>query len=499
MRAVLLLALFGACTDDAYLVVTVNARSTVHDVTKLAVTQMNNGTSRTDVLDVSGHEFPATFSISVAGRAGEIDLALEAKSADDTVVGVGSASAMLETKAADVQLDPADFVVNTDYAMDEFLTTDYETVGYQLSATSAGNWTAAFRSTCSDTCNVFGRTFGPDGLPVRTAAAAGTNAYTVTSATTQNGAFPALASNGTATLAVWDFSDTVGAGTGVACRGIDATGALTPGQLSLTTEAADTVTVAAIPNGNFAVSWQVYAPAHAIHTIIAKPDCTVSGAIAVVSNLATATDGPYRSSVAANGSTMLYAWISDDVVRVRPKSTALTTFSAAEAVLVAAPTGQTAQAVRVAPLGATDFAVAIRYIATNGGPGQIVIAHVSSAGVLMGVPAVVTDKSGSDFTNGRRGFGIAHRADGVSLVVWGQCDDGSAGACDGRLDVYGRTVDDTGTPQGAPFLIPTTTLGSQTDPSVIALPDGFAVAWTDDSKVGVDTDGTAVRARVIYP
>jgi hypothetical protein len=84
------------------------------------------------------------------------------------------------------------------------------------------------------------------------------------------------------------------------------------------------------------------------------------------------------------------------------------------------------------------------------------------------------------------------------LIVWAQCDDGSAGSCDGRLDVYGRMVGVTGAP-GPEFMIPTTTVGSQTDPSVVALPDAFAVAWTDDSKANIDTDGTAVRARVIYP
>ncbi|MFT3695229.1 MAG: hypothetical protein QM831_19005 [Kofleriaceae bacterium] len=500
MRALWLLASLAACTDDKYLVVTVDARPTVHDVAKLAVTQTNaDGTSRTDVLDATGKTFPATFSISVAGRSGDLGIAVEGRGADDTVLAIGSASAMLDAPTTELTLDPADFVVNTDYAMDEFLTTDYETVGYQLSATTAGNWTAVFRNTCSDTCNVFGRTFGPDGLPIRTAAAASTNQYTITSTTTQNGAFPATASNGMATLAVWDFTDTVGAGTGVACRGIDETGALTPGQLTLTTEAADTVTVAPIPNGNFAVSWQIYGATPAVHTILAKPDCTPVGAVTVVTSVATTTDGPYRSSVAANGTQMLYAWIADDTVRVRTKSAGGTTFSVAETTLVASPTGQTAESVRVQPLGDSNFAVAIRYVSTNGSGGQIVLAQVASTGTIMGVPTVVTDKSGTDFTNGLRGFGFSRRAsDGVMLLVWGQCDDGSPGNCDGRLDVYGRAFDASAMPKGDPFLIPTTTVGSQTDPSVVALPDSFAVSWTDDSKAGVDTDGTAVRARVVY-
>lgn len=498
MRALLVMLLLGACSDERYLVVTVNARPTVHGVDKLVVTQTNDdGTSRTDTLPATGVTFPATFSISVANRSGGLVLDVAAKAADDSLAATGKVTTLLDAGDATIQLDPADFVVNTDYAMDEFLTTDYETVGYQLAATSDGTWTAAFRNTCSDTCNVFGRTFGPDGLPVRTAAAAGTNQYTISSATTQNGAFPAIASNGTNTVAVWDFTDTVGGGTGVACRGIDATGALTPGQLTLTTEAADTVSVAPLPSSNFAVTWQVYGTTPGVHTIFAKPDCTLLGAVAVVSNTAS-TNGPYRSSVAANGSSMLYAWIASDTVKVRPRAANGAAFTIPESTLVASPSGQTAEAVRVQPFGTDNFAVAIRYAATNGGPGQIVLAQVASTGTIMGVPAVVTDKSGSDFTNGLRGFGFARRSDGVMLIVWGQCDDGSSGGCDGRLDVYGRAFDATGMPKGDPFLIPTTTVGSQTDPSVVALPGAFAVSWTDDSKAGVDTDGTAVRARIVY-
>lgn len=498
IRAALFAAALAACNSGTYLVVTVNARPTVHDVDSLAVTQMNNGTSRTDSLSLDGHTFPATFSLSIDHRTGELDLAIDGKATDGTVMAHGIATTMTDAGDATVQLDPADFVVNTDYAMDEFLTTDFETVGFQLSATTDDKWTAVFRNTCTDTCNVFARTFGADGLPVRTAAAAGTNQYQISSTTTTDLAYPAIATSGTSTIAVWDFTDTVGGGTGVACRSIDGTGALNAGQRPLATDAADTATVSAISNGTFAVSWQVYNPS-AVHTIIAKPDCTTIGTTpAVVSNTAGTTNGPYRSSVASNGTGLMYAWITDDSVRVRAGSATGTLFTLPEASLTPTPAGMQAEAVRVAPLG-TGYAVAIRYISATGGPGQIVLAKTSSTGLIMGNPVLISDKTGSDFTNGRRGFGISTRADGVTLIVWAQCDDGSAGACDGRLDVYGRTVDATGMPQGDPFVIPTTTIGSQSDPSVVALSNAFAVAWTDDSKVAPDTDGTAVRARVIYP
>ena len=500
MKPALALVVLGACGGDTYVVVTVSARPTVHDVASLEVTQVNNGATRTDTLDLGSHTLPATFSISDASRTGELDLSISGMSSDGSVVGLGSATTMFDVPDAAVQLDPADFVVNTDYAMDEFLTTDFETVGHQLAVTSDFKWTAAFRNTCTDTCNIYARTFGADGLAVKTAAAAGTNAYQVSSATTQDLAYPAIASAGTASVAVWDFTDTVGAGVGVACRGIDANGALTAGQRTLSTDPADTVTVASLPTGNFAVSWQIYSPASAVHTIIAKPDCTtLTAAPLVVTATVTTTDGPYRSSVAANGAALLYAWVADDSVHVRATTTTATTFTVPEVSLGAVPAGMLAEAVRLAPMG-TGFAVAIRYIsATNGMPGEIVLLRVSTTGVVMGPSVLISDKTGSDFTNGRRGFGIATRADGATIIVWAQCDDGSAGACDGRLDVYGRLIGATGDSIGMPFMIPTTTIGSQTDPSVVALDDSFAVAWTDDSKALPDTDGTAVRARVIYP
>ncbi|MEO6777734.1 MAG: hypothetical protein ABI467_32740 [Kofleriaceae bacterium] len=488
----------AGCNSGAYLVVTVSARPAVHDVATLEITQLNNGTSRTDSLELGDHALPATFSISTDHRSGELDLSISGKASDATVVALGAATTTTDAGDATVQLDPTDFVVNTDYAMDQFLTTDFETVGFQLAATSDDKWTAVFRNTCTDTCNVFARTFGADGLPIKTAAAAGTNQYQISATPTTTLAYPAVAAAGTNAIAVWDFTDTVGGGTGIACRGIDSTGALTAGQRTLATDAADTATVTALPTGNFAVSWQVYGPS-GVHTILAKPDCTMIGTVpTVVSSTAGSTDGPFRSSIAANGTALLYAWITDDAVRVRPGSTTGALFTLPEATLTPAPAGMVATAVRVAPLGA-GFAVAIRYVSTAPGPGQIVLARTSATGLIMGNPVLISDQTGSDFTNGRRGFGIATRADGVTLLVWAQCDDGSADACDGRLDVYGRTVDARGMPLAAAFMIPTTMIGSQTDPSVVALSNAFAVAWTDDSKVAPDTDGTAVRARVIYP
>src|SRR5512140_2851621 len=71
--------------------------------------------------------------------------------------------------------------------------------------------------------------------------------------------------------------------------------------------------------------------------------------------------------------------------------------------------------------------------------------------------------------------------------------------CDGHLDVYGRVVRPSGVPVGDPFAIPTATLGNQLNPSTVALAGAFAASWNDYSKAPPDENGSAVRARVIYP
>jgi Ca2+-binding RTX toxin-like protein len=50
---------------------------------------------------------------------------------------------------------------------------------------------------------------------------------------------------------------------------------------------------------------------------------------------------------------------------------------------------------------------------------------------------------------------------------------------------------------GSDFLVPTTSNGEQFDPSIVGLADGrFVIVWTDLSKTGGDTSGSAVRAQI---
>ncbi len=83
---------------------------------------------------------------------------------------------------------------------------------------------------------------------------------------------------------------------------------------------------------------------------------------------------------------------------------------------------------------------------------------------------------------------------GTTMVVWHVCDD-SGSTC----DVFGRLLAADGSMLTDAFIVPTTTDGNQTAPSVVALPDAFAVAWNDESHKAPDQQGTAVRARIVYP
>jgi hypothetical protein len=493
MRALLFAVLVAGCTSDKYLVVTVDAPPAVQGATALVVTLSNGGTSRMDTLPLSGHAFPVTFSVSAPGRAGDLDIKVEAQSLDMLDVGVGSGAAKIGDSEATVMLDTTDFVVNTDYAMDQFLAQDYEANGLQLAATSDGHWAAAFRDSCSaGPCTIFGRTFDPNGVPLSTAAAASTHAFAFSSMSTSQASMPALAASDHSVLAFWDAYDpTTATIHGVACRSLDAAGNLSAGEVNVAVDEADVVTATQLSNHNIAVTWQVYSPNSAIHGVIVTPSCTPLGNVFGVSTTV-GTTGPHRSHVASNGTAVLYAWIQDGDVHVRLGSNIGLTGN--DTTLIMHTATSEAEAVRVAPMG-TGFALVARSADPAGtGAGKIELFQVSTTGTLVGTAQLVTDQSLSDFSSGEQSFGLGTNGQGLTLVAWHVCDSNGT-----TCDVFGRVAKADGTMTGPAFMLPTTTDGDQKDPSVVGLPTGFAVAWDDTSHLAPDTQGSAVRARIFYP
>lgn len=494
--SVFAISLGASCSSEPYLVVTVDASPAVHEVAKLEVTRFGDDPPHVQTLALLNFKFPITFSISGLGNSGSIDLGVKALSADDAVVGFARSQVALDASEASMVLEATDFVVNSDFEDDQYLTEENDSVGRQLTSTVLGDWTVTFGATCA-ACEVFGRRYDATGVPLFSSDADGPVAFRVTTRPSQRTtATPAIASSKLNTLIVWDFVDLTGGASGVACRGLDEKGSETAGELTVTFETANGVDVAPLPDGNFAVTWLAQQLKSEVHMMTVRPDCTspMTGPVAISMP---ERDIPRGAHVASNGNALLYAWVLGASTKLRAGTAAgdlLAEFA------IDPPMGSTIEQVRIAPMG-MGFAVALRVAAINRAmPGSIILYRTSATGELLpGPPTVITDQSGSSTSTGRVGFGIATRGDGATMVVWHQCDDGTSSACLNRLDVYGRMVRADGTLAGEPFVIPTTTDGNQRNPSVTAIDGAFAVAWTDESMASPDTSGSAVRARLIYP
>jgi hypothetical protein len=483
-----------ACTSaEDYVVVTVEARSAVRDATALTVTLANAGTTRTDTLELPSPTFPVTFSVSTPGRTGELAISVDARAAG-LIVGHGTTSAMVGDATARVVIDSADFVVNTELADHQFTSNDFEASGFQLAALPDGTWTAVFRDSCqAAACNLFARRFDARGAPVPTAAAAGTNAFHLTTQPTSNASTPAVAANATTTVAVWDSFDDELATSGVACRALDAAGNPTATQRALADDDADVVDVAALSSGNFVASWSTSTGGvQGIHAVRFAADCTPLDAVFAVSDANPAFI--HRAAVAGSGASALFTWIVEGDLHARVMSNA-GTFVTADSVLVARTATEEIVHARIAPV-AGGFLVAARWVQDtfDAGPGRIEVLRVDSDGARIGDPILITDRSASDVDH-REAFGFASRAD-TAMVAWHAC--GALGD-DSGCGVFGRLLRDTGAPLGEVFRLATTTAGDQTRPSVVGLPDGFVALWTDDSQQPPDTAGQSVRARVLYP
>jgi lysophospholipase L1-like esterase len=85
--------------------------------------------------------------------------------------------------------------------------------------------------------------------------------------------------------------------------------------------------------------------------------------------------------------------------------------------------------------------------------------------------------------------------DGRFVVTW--TDDSRSGGDTSGSAIRAQVFNANGSRAGSELLVNSTTAGNQSNPSITALPDGrFAIAWTDDSRSGGDTSGSAIRAQL---
>ncbi|MEO8705449.1 MAG: hypothetical protein ABI867_35790 [Kofleriaceae bacterium] len=494
-----LLVMVSACGGDEgpFIIVTIDARPAVHDIRSLTVTLSNEGAAREDTFQVGSDDFPATFSISAPGRLGQLGISVDARDQTGILVGRGDVDTSLDLLDATVVLDSADFVVNTEFADDQFPSNDFEANGFQLGAGTDGTWTAVYRDTCIPSCNMFARRFDETGTAIESAIPAGPQGFEASSELTTGGAIPAVATSGTTTAVVWDFFEPApGTTDGIACRTFDAAGNPSGPQVAVSIETlADVVSVAPLPSSSFVLQWNAFMTANTIKTATVNAQCQPANVVQV--STTPGTSGASRGSVATNGDRILYAWIIDNAVRGRvATATPFAFLNSTDIPLVAKTATEQIEHVRVAPLG-TGFAIVVRWALTgmSSGAGRLELYRVNNTGALMGGPTLISNRSGSDFES-KKSFGVASRDDGALLVVWHACDaNGDGSGC----GVFGRVLRPSGVPVGDEFVLATTTELDQTNPSAIAIPGAFATMWQDLSGQDPDKSGSAARARIVYP
>lgn len=496
-------ALLPACTEEeAAMIVTVKVRPAVVGASSLTVELKNGAGLAGDSFELRGREFPVTFSISSPGRRGDLEIKVSAKDDNDILVGRGSATIPIEGATGEVLVDSADFVVNSEYPSDQYLTDDFESVGNQLSANAAGEWTSSFRQRCTpSSCSIYARRFDRTGQPL-TSGTAQTNAFTANTGRVGAISSSAAAAGADKTLLFWETTDVNNIADGVACRSFDRTGTPSAEKRLVTESSTDVVVATTLPNGTFAVAWSGRPTATTdtinIRTMVVDADCTSLGALQPVGTLLPAI-GLRQSAIAASGAnSYLIAWHTDGTIRAR-------TFG-----LNGLPA--TAETTLLTPVAGEEFSM-VRVAANNNGYAMVVAhrvgtkvslelyrvsASATAAPALVGAATLITDKIDSI----TQGFSVASHPLGPILVTWHGCgtERGDGEGC----GVFGRLIATNGTPFGDAFLVPTTTALDQTNASAIPLigEDGaslFVVGWNDASTSAPDMGGLSVRARILYP
>src|SRR6266496_3866815 len=90
---------------------------------------------------------------------------------------------------------------------------------------------------------------------------------------------------------------------------------------------------------------------------------------------------------------------------------------------------------------------------------------------------------------------VATFADGRFVVAW--ADDSASGGDTSATAIRAQIFNADGTKSGSEFLVNTITAFTQDQPAITALPDGrFVVAFRDISGAAGDISATAVRAQI---
>ena len=504
---VALAAAFAAagCGDGVTVtVVHVDARPGVRDATSLSVELGNANATLTQAFDLGGRGFPTDFSVTTPGRSGVLDLTVRALDGDGAIVGIAAAQTAIDPGGqtdVDVLLAPADFQVNTDFAGAQRTVFYFSSGGRQIAATGDGTFTVAFSDDCGTLarCDEWGRRFDATGAAQTTVIAASDAQFNVNRSDIF-GTDPAVAigSDGTM-IATWTTQNEI------VCSAIAPDGsAASPVEVVLSAGTVpDHPGVAAMGTNRFLVAWQeddATSGNPVIRARLVDRTCTPlvnpNGGDAGPFLVSTTSNPlPDQPAVAAadDGSAAAIVWHAGQTLRGRFLDGGATLDGGDIPVLSVAP-GDTLWGPQLA---AIDGGWALVY-------GRVTADQTLPHGRLRPAPTRSDRRPARPRHRG-------HPADPRRVLV-AQRREPRRRRDRGRLArlrhrrrrrrlrglapagpshrAPGRRAGSRSTPPSA---------GDQTDASVAALPDGFAVAWTDGSMAGPDQSETGIRARIVYP
>ncbi len=499
MKGVALAALaLVACDGTTVTVVTVSARPAVRDAATLAVEMGNDNATLTETFDLRGQAFPTTFSITTPDRAGALTLVATATDEAGVAVAIGQGGTTIDPggrSQAAIMLEPADFIVNTQVAGEQRTAFAFGGGGKQLVATPEGTFTIAFSDDCGPLgrCDVWGRRFAANGAPVATAIAAGTAQFNI-NRTAIFGNDPALALGPTGTLvAVWSTLDEI------VCSAIAPDGAIATATEVILSDGAspDRPAIAAVGNA-FVVAWQELASGTGAAVIRVR---LIDASCQPITNAATGSTAAFTvSSVGApdlaaaassiDGQRAAVVWRSGTVVR--GTFVDATGAASGEVTLLDGGGDSVVWGLEVAGIDGGYGLVYGRRSTSAGLPdGGFILHRMGPTGTLLGVETTIVTPT----PDTRSAPAIARRGDGAIGIAWHDCTGADGSGC----AIRAIATTPGGALVGTPLVVDTSTAGDQVDPSIGALPDGFAVTWTDGSLAEPDKSETGIRARIIYP
>jgi hypothetical protein len=496
------------CGEDPQTVVfvTVNARAGVFDTETLEVIARNESSSASVVFDIRDRAFPVTFTVTPTDRMGQLIVEAKARDELDLLRGLGEASTTVLTDGqanVEVMLEPADFVVNTSVAGTQLPTFSGTRNGRQIATGADGKVMITFENDCSmlGRCDIFGRLFDTDGVPLANETAMNSNEFIVNLDESFN-SVPAIAIGENSAFGVWESSDDI--------RGV----ALTPNGGHLTfsdtiiSDVAATITddgaVAALANDEYIVVWA---------------QTRVGGGREIRGRLLGGNGNPVVNNVTGNdldfaigsvpnvsyrnphvaasgvGREFVVVWEHDELLRGRFYGSngtpvgidvALASYTVGSDVtgpkVAMDSNGNAAVAWTAEVVDVTEFVDGAFFLARFAPP--------------VGAPLGGTITLAAPAPNAFSTPVVAIGPNGVAGAAWHDCGvNGDGSGC----GILFQSFDRNGVATSSPTIVNTTTIGDQEDPSIVSVNDAFMMVWADRSEQPPDTSDGAVRARLFFP